>query len=174
MVLLVLSRVYVHVPSAAAQPSVHQSVQSVCCSVQRAWQLHNLVRGATGGAHSQLATKECTGHVWDVVVQESVKLGFALQPELPFMPSNLLVASSTAYLLRLPMRVHRPYEVNGQCSESYTCLASASLKPVPTSAWNGLCTESCGDVNSSAVAVDDSGALHNYFSAEWWAHLVYQ
>ena len=63
----------------------------------------NLFRGATGGVHSQLATEERTGLVQDVVVQESVKLGSALQPEPPAMPSNLSVALSSAHLLRLPV-----------------------------------------------------------------------
>ena len=40
----------------------------------------NLIIGATGGAHSKPATEESTGLVWDVVVQESIKLGSALQP----------------------------------------------------------------------------------------------
>ena len=52
----------------------------------------NLVRGAIGGAHSQLASKECTGLVWDAVAHKSVMLGYALQPELLILPSNLLVA----------------------------------------------------------------------------------
>ena len=67
----------------------------------------NLVRGATGGVQSQPATKQCSGFVYDVVVYKSIKLGSGLPPERPSMPGNLLVASSTARLLRLPMRVYR-------------------------------------------------------------------
>ena len=43
---------------------------------------------------------------------------------------------------------------------------SASWKPVPASAWNGMCTESCGDAASLAVALVDSGAMHSFVSAE--------
>ena len=43
---------------------------------------------------------------------------------------------------------------------------SASWKPVPISAWNGMCTDSCGDAASSAVALVDSGATHSFVSAE--------
>ena len=63
----------------------------------------NLVRGATSGAYSQLATKERAGFVCNKVVQESVKLSCALQPKPLAIPGNLSVASSTAHLLRLPM-----------------------------------------------------------------------
>ena len=42
---------------------------------------------------------------------------------------------------------------------------SASWKTVPVSAWNGMCTESCGDAASSAVALVDSGAMHSFVSA---------
>ena len=35
---------------------------------------------------------------------------------------------------------------------------------MPTSAWNGLCTESCGDAASSAVALFDSGAMQSFVS----------
>ena len=34
------------------------------------------------------------------------------------------------------------------------------------SAWNGLCTEPCGDVDLSAVALVDSGASHIFVPAE--------
>ena len=37
---------------------------------------------------------------------------------------------------------------------------------MPASAWNGMCTESCGDAASAAVALVDSGALHSCVSAE--------
>ena len=37
---------------------------------------------------------------------------------------------------------------------------------MPASAWNGLCTQSCGNADSSAVALDDSGALHSFVFAE--------
>ena len=37
---------------------------------------------------------------------------------------------------------------------------------MPASAWNGLCTESCGDGDSATVALVDSGALHSFVSAE--------
>ena len=37
---------------------------------------------------------------------------------------------------------------------------------MPASAWNGLWTESCGDVESAAVALFDSSALHSFVSAE--------
>ena len=33
------------------------------------------------------------------------------------------------------------------------------------SAWNGMCTESCGDAASSAVALVDIGATHSFVSA---------
>ena len=64
------------------------------------------------------------------------------------------------------MQVHRVCGVEGQCLESCPCLDSASWKPVPTSAWNGVCTDSCGDTASSAVALVDSGATHSFVSAE--------
>ena len=37
---------------------------------------------------------------------------------------------------------------------------------MPASAWNGMCTEFCGDAVSAAVALVDSGALHSFVSAE--------
>ena len=55
--------------------------------------------------------------------------------------------------------------MEGQCLESYSCLDSVR-KPVPPLAWNGMCTESCGDAASSAVALIDSGAMHSFVSAE--------
>ena len=64
------------------------------------------------------------------------------------------------------MQVHRACGAEGQCSESCSCLDSASWKPVPTSACNGMCTESCGDAASSAVALVDSGATHRFIYAE--------
>ena len=63
------------------------------------------------------------------------------------------------------MRVHRACGREGQCSENCSCLDSASWKPVPASAWNGMCTESCGDAASSAVALTDSGVMHSFVSA---------
>ena len=64
------------------------------------------------------------------------------------------------------MRVHRACGAEGQCLESCSCLDSASWKPVPAFAWSKLCTESCGDAASSAVALVDSGASHSFVSAE--------
>ena len=46
------------------------------------------------------------------------------------------------------------------------CLTSATWKPVPASAWNGMCTEFCGDAASAAVALVDSGASHSFVSDE--------
>ena len=126
----------------------------------------NLARDATVGAHHQLATEHRFDTVRDVLVQQAQVLGSVSQPTPPALPGNLSVASSTARLLRLPVRVHRACGARGQCSESCSCLASASWKPVPTSAWNGLCTEPCGDVDSAAVALVDSGASHSFVSAE--------
>ena len=60
------------------------------------------------------------------------------------------------------MPVHRAGRADGQSLESCSCLDSASWKPVPTSAWNGICTESCGNAASSAVALVDSGAMHSF------------
>ena len=37
---------------------------------------------------------------------------------------------------------------------------------MPASAWNGMCTESCGDAAFSAVPLVDSGATHSFVSAE--------
>ena len=37
---------------------------------------------------------------------------------------------------------------------------------MPASAWNGMCTESCGDAAAAAVALIDSGASHSFVSAE--------
>ena len=85
-----------------------------------------------------------------------------MQPEPPALPGNLSVASSTAHLLRLPVRVHRACGAEGQCAESCSCLTSASWKPVPASA----CTESCGDAATAVVALIDSGASHSFVSAE--------
>ena len=102
----------------------------------------------------------------EAVVQQCVKLGCEMQPELPVLPGNLLVASSTMHLLRLPLQVHRACGVAGQCAESCSCLTSANWKPVPTSAWNGMCTEPCGDAASSAVALVDSGSLHSFLFAK--------
>ena len=42
---------------------------------------------------------------------------------------------------------------------------SASWKPVPALAWNGMCTESCGDAAFSAVALVDSGTTHSFVFA---------
>ena len=100
------------------------------------------------------------------MVQQYVNLGFEMQPEPPVLPSSLSIASSTARLLRLPMRVHRACGGEGQCSESCSCLASKSWKPVPASAWNEMCIESCGDAASAAVALVDSEASHSFVSAE--------
>ena len=91
--------------------------------------------------------------------------GSVLQPKPSVLPGSLSVASSTARLLRLPVRVHRACGAEGQCSESCSCLTSASWKPVPTATWNGMCTESCSDAASSAVALVDSGATHSFVSA---------
>ena len=98
-------------------------------------------------------------------MHETANLGSALQPKPSALPGSLSVASSTARLLRLPVRVHRACGAEGQCSESCSCLASASWKPVPVSAWNEMCTESCGDAALSAVALVDSGVTHSFFSA---------
>ena len=37
---------------------------------------------------------------------------------------------------------------------------------MPAFAWNGMCTESCGDAASAAVALVDSGASHSFVSTE--------
>ena len=37
---------------------------------------------------------------------------------------------------------------------------------MPASAWNGMCTESCGDADSAAVALVDSGASHSFVFGE--------
>ena len=37
---------------------------------------------------------------------------------------------------------------------------------MPASVWNGMCTESCGDAATAAVALIDSGASHSFVSAE--------
>ena len=37
---------------------------------------------------------------------------------------------------------------------------------MPASAWNGMCTESCGDAAAAAEALVDSGASHSFVSAE--------
>ena len=37
---------------------------------------------------------------------------------------------------------------------------------MPALAWNWLCTKSCGDADLSAVALNDSGALHSFVSAK--------
>ena len=37
---------------------------------------------------------------------------------------------------------------------------------MPASAWNGMCTESCGDAAAAAVALVDSGASHSFVSTE--------
>ena len=123
-------------------PLIADGIATVGCAMEAG---DNLVRGATGGAHSQPATEESSGPVRDVLVHKSVKLGSALQPELPVLPGNLSVASSTVCLLRLSIRVHSACGAKGQCSESCSYLASAGRKPLPASAWNGMCTESCGD-----------------------------
>ena len=64
------------------------------------------------------------------------------------------------------MQVRRACVAKGQCLESCSCLASASWQLVSASAWNGLCTESCGDADLSAVALVDSGASHSFVAAE--------
>ena len=63
------------------------------------------------------------------------------------------------------MHIRRACGSEGQCLESCSCLNSASWKPVPASTWNGLCTDSCGEAASSAVALVDSGATHSFVSA---------
>ena len=117
-------------------------------------------------AHHQPATKLSSGLKPEAVVQQCVKLGSVMQPEPPALPGNLSVVSSTAHLLRLPVRVHRACGSEGQCAESCSCLTSASWKPAPASAWSGMCTESCGDAAAAAVALVDSGASHSFVSAE--------
>ena len=37
---------------------------------------------------------------------------------------------------------------------------------MPAFAWNGMCTESCGDAAAAAMALVGSGALHSFVSAE--------
>ena len=37
---------------------------------------------------------------------------------------------------------------------------------MPAFASNGMCTQSCGDAASAAVALVNSGALHSFVSAE--------
>ena len=37
---------------------------------------------------------------------------------------------------------------------------------MPASAWDGMCTESCGDAAAATVALVDSGASHSFVSAE--------
>ena len=117
-------------------------------------------------AHHQPTTEQSSGLKPETVVQQSVKLGSVMQPEPPALPGNLSVASSTLRLLRLPVQVHRACGAEGQCAESCSCLTSASWKPVPASAWNGMCTESCGNAAAAAVALIDSGASHSFVSAE--------
>ena len=109
---------------------------------------------------TQPATEQCSGLIQDTVVLKTIKQGFIMQPKPLALPGSLLVASSTVHLLRLPMQVHRACGAEGQCLESCSCLDSASWKPVPASALNGMCTE------SSAVALVDSGATHRFVSAE--------
>ena len=117
-------------------------------------------------AHHQPATEQSSGLKPEAVVQQRVKLGSILQPEPPALPGNLSVASSTAHLLRLPVQVHRACGSEGQCTESCSCLTSASWKPAPVSAWNGMCTESCGDAAAAAVVLVDIWASQSFVSTE--------
>ena len=117
-------------------------------------------------AQHQPVTEVCSsGLTTEAVVFETAKLDSALQPKPSVLPGSLSVASSIVRLLRLPMRVHRACRAEGQCSESCSCLSSASWKPVPAAAWNGMCTESCSDAALSAMALVDSGATHSFVSA---------
>ena len=86
-------------------------------------------------AQHQPITEVCSsGLKVEAVVLETANLSPALQPKPSVLHGSLLVASSTARLLRLPMRVHRACGAEGQCLGSCSCLNSASWKPVPTSA----------------------------------------
>ena len=83
-------------------------------------------------AQHQPVTEVCSsGLKAEVEVLETGNESSALQPKLSVLPGSLSVASSTARLLRLPVRVHRACGAEGQCSESCSCLVSASWKPVP-------------------------------------------
>ena len=81
--------------------------------------------------HQPVTKVRSSGLKAEAVVLETGNQGSVLQPKPSVLPGSLLVASSTARLLRLPVRVHRAYGAEGQCSESCSCLASVSWKPVP-------------------------------------------
>ena len=112
-------------------PPINDGVAAFGCSMGAG---DNLVRGVTGGALCRPANKDSSGLFQDELVQQRDNWGYKMQPEPPVLPSNLLVASSTTRLLRLPMRVHRACGSEGQCAESCSCLTSASWKLVPASA----------------------------------------
>ena len=43
-------------------------------------------------------------------------------------------------------------------------MSVATWKPTRASAWDGLCNAVCGDAQTAAVALVDSGALHCFVS----------
>ena len=43
-------------------------------------------------------------------------------------------------------------------------MSDAAWKPVCASEWDGLCCAACGDAQTAAVALVDSGALHCFVS----------
>ena len=64
-----------HLP--IGSPPIADGIATSGCAMKAG---DNLVRGATSGTHSQPATEESTGCVREAMVQESIKLGSALQP----------------------------------------------------------------------------------------------
>ena len=85
-------------------PCISDGVAAFDCSMGAG---DNLVRDATGGVHSQPATKQDSGLKPEAVMLENIKLGSDLQPKPSVLPGSLLVASSTVHLLRLPVQVYR-------------------------------------------------------------------
>ena len=96
-------------------PPIPDGIAASGCAMEAG---DNLVRDTTGGVHSQPATKWSSGLKPDTVVLKNIKQGYVLQPKPSALPGSLSVASSTARLLRLPVRVHWACGAEGQCLES--------------------------------------------------------
>ena len=62
------------------------------------------------------------------------------------------------------MHVHRACGLGSQCVEGCSCMSVATWKPTRASAWDGLCNAACGDAQTAAVALVDSGASHCFVS----------
>ena len=104
----------------------------------------NLARGTAGHAQRQPATKVCKRvENRQVVVPGSSNFGTLMKPAPPALQGSLLAAASTLRLLRLPVHVHRACGEGSVCADECSCMSKLQWKPVPASAWDGLCANEC-------------------------------